>query len=167
MGICVYLMSLIRLSHMQSESFWLNTKWVKSVRKQNQWGLWGGGSISDSDSNKCASGNISSSSRGVLDHKKLLTWLWLYLMCARVCKGACTVCMTWTNTLYIIHYCVRMYSNPKHYWPCMVVGLVASVKSQILSHWSLTASGVMGLFFCLTVWPCERSQRTAHTDTHK
>lgn len=49
----------------------------------------------------------------------------------------------------------------------MVAGLVASAKSQILSHWSLTASGVMGLFFCLTVWPRERSQRTAHMDTHK
>lgn len=47
----------------------------------------------------------------------------------------------------------------------MVVGLVASVKSQILSHWSLTASGVMGLLFCLTIWPSERSQRTAHMDT--
>lgn len=47
----------------------------------------------------------------------------------------------------------------------MVAGLVASVKSQILSHWSLTASGVMGLPFSLTIWPSERSHRTAHMDT--
>lgn len=40
------------------------------------------------------------------------------------------------------------------------------MKSQIWSQWSLTASGVMGLFFCRTVRPRERSQRTACTDTH-
>lgn len=81
--------------------------------------------------------------------------------------------LIWSLTQEQTQFC-RMFSHvkatqtrndPSAYWPWTLVGLVASVKSQILSHWSLTASGVMGLLFCLTIWPWVRSQRTAHMDT--
>lgn len=73
------------------------------------------------------------------------------------------------QSMCLVSYCVcdayTIFSQ-MHYWPCILTGLVASVKSQILSHLSLTASGVIGWFFCLTMSPWERSQRTAHMDTH-
>lgn len=66
---------------------------------------------------------------------------------------------------YSAHLCVLLFP-PVNHWPPIVDGLVESVKSQILSHWSLTASGDMGSFFLRTMSPWERSQRTAHIWTH-
>lgn len=58
------------------------------------------------------------------------------------------------------HSVYRHCSGLKLPIPWIVWGLLALWKSQIVSHLFRTASGVIGWFFCLTMAPKDRSQRT-------
>lgn len=51
--------------------------------------------------------------------------------------------------------------------PWILCGLVALSKSQTCFQLAFTASGVIGWFFCLTMAPRARSQRTGHRNKTK